>query len=86
MEVVTNEHGLEIVQLTHSSGAICEIYKFGANVTRFCSASGRDVLWVSKSAKLDGSKAIRGGIPIAFPQFGQPDQRMPQHGFARNNP
>jgi glucose-6-phosphate 1-epimerase len=34
---------------------------------------------------LDGSKAIRGGIPLVFPQFGQPDKAMPQHGFLRVN-
>jgi D-hexose-6-phosphate mutarotase len=27
--------------------------------------------------------AIRGGIPVVFPQFGQPDAAMAQHGFAR---
>ena len=40
---------------------------------------------MSSLAKLDGSKAVRGGIPIVFPQFGRPDERMAQHGFARNN-
>eukprot|EP00956_Cyclotella_meneghiniana_P029054 scaffold69317_cov77-Cyclotella_meneghiniana.AAC.2 len=34
---------------------------------------------------MDGSKAIRGGIPLCFPQFGQPDKSYPQHGFLRNN-
>lgn len=27
----------------------------------------------------------RGGIPIVFPQFSQPDKSMSQHGFARNS-
>lgn len=40
---------------------------------------------MSRDAKLDGSKAVRGGIPLVFPQFGQPDKSMPQHGFLRNN-
>jgi len=34
---------------------------------------------------MDGSKAIRGGIPLVFPQFGRPDESMPQHGFLRTN-
>ena len=29
--------------------------------------------------------AIRGGIPLVFPQFGQPKKEMSQHGFARNS-
>lgn len=46
-------------------------------------------LFLSKKAILDGSKAIRGGIPLVFPVFGAsipaPNQQkpMPQHGFAR---
>ena len=34
---------------------------------------------------MDGTKAIRGGIPLVFPQFGRPDESMPQHGFLRTN-
>ena len=30
-------------------------------------------------------KAIRGGIPVVFPQFGRPSQAMSQHGFARTS-
>ena len=42
----------------------------------------------SKNAILDGSKAIRGGIPLVFPQFGKstsvhPYAELQQHGFAR---
>jgi glucose-6-phosphate 1-epimerase len=50
---------------------------------------GREILFLSRDAKLDGSKAVRGGIPLVFPIFGQPPPQtkstMPQHGFARNN-
>merc|ERR1719210_2777409 len=66
-------------------GAVCEYYLYGATVTKFTTASGRDLIWVSSTAKLDGTKAIRGGIPLVFPQFGQPIAAMAQHGFARNN-
>lgn len=35
----------------------------------------------SKQAKHDGSKAIRGGIPICFPIFGTKEKiALPQHG------
>ncbi|RVE51942.1 hypothetical protein evm_003408 [Chilo suppressalis] len=36
----------------------------------------------SKQAVFDGKRAIRGGIPFVFPQFGQ-WAFGPQHGFAR---
>eukprot|EP01124_Arcella_intermedia_P012283 TRINITY_DN18630_c0_g1_i1.p1 TRINITY_DN18630_c0_g1~~TRINITY_DN18630_c0_g1_i1.p1 ORF type:complete len:273 (+),score=70.30 TRINITY_DN18630_c0_g1_i1:109-819(+) len=41
-------------------------------------------MFVSGSAILNGSAAIRGGIPIVFPQFGQGPIMSGQHGFARN--
>lgn len=35
----------------------------------------------SKQAKRDGSKAIRGGIPLCFPIFGTKEKiALPQHG------
>jgi glucose-6-phosphate 1-epimerase len=35
----------------------------------------------SKNAILDGSKAIRGGIPVVFPIFGTDEKiKLPQHG------
>jgi len=44
-------------------------------------------LFVSSKSSLDGSKPVRGGIPIVFPCFGPPTHpdhsRLPQHGFAR---
>ncbi|KAI8091128.1 P-loop containing nucleoside triphosphate hydrolase protein [Gilbertella persicaria] len=47
---------------------------------------GVERIFVSKLAKRDGSKAIRGGIPICFPIFGTKEKiALPQHGFARNN-
>ena len=67
------------------SGAQFTIYPYGAHVTSIKTTEGKELLFLSKDAILDGSKAIRGGIPLCFPQFGQPDKSMPQHGFLRNN-
>jgi D-hexose-6-phosphate mutarotase len=73
------------VVLTTANGAVCEVYTFGATVTKFMTADKTDLIWLSGTAKLDGTKAIRGGIPLVFPQFGAPIKEMAQHGFARNN-
>jgi len=74
------------IHLKHTkSGARCTIYPYGAHLTSYQTPSGKELLFLSRDAILDGSKAIRGGIPLCFPQFGQPDKRMPQHGFLRNN-
>ena len=76
----------EPVIISHSaSGACAKVLPFGATVSSFVNAKGKEILFVSKLAKLDGSKATRGGIPLVFPQFGQPNKDMPQHGFLRNN-
>lgn len=76
----------EPILIQHSvSGANCTIYPYGATITSFETSKKHQVLFVSKLAKRDGSKAIRGGIPLVFPQFGQPNKDMPQHGFLRCN-
>lgn len=78
-----------VTVITHTkSGATASIHSFGATVTSFKPAgSETDVFFVSEKAITDGSKAIRGGIPIVFPIFGPPkgESTMPQHGFARVN-
>jgi len=42
-----------------------------------------ELIFLSPKAILDGSKPIRGGIPICWPQFGP--GKLQQHGFARNS-
>jgi glucose-6-phosphate 1-epimerase len=45
-------------------------------------------LFVSSKSFLDGTKPVRGGIPVVFPCFGSPTHpdhvKLSQHGFARN--
>ncbi|KAG2235426.1 hypothetical protein INT48_005776 [Thamnidium elegans] len=75
----------KVIALEHPSGSKAEIALFGATVTSWI-VDDIDHIFVSKDAKRDGSKAIRGGIPICFPIFGTKEKiALPQHGFARNN-
>ena len=48
------------------TGDSVEILLYGASVISWKS-NGKENLWLSKAAKLDGSKAVRGGIPVVFP-------------------
>lgn len=85
---VVDVSGLTI-QATLPSRDTVIINLFGATVTSWTLASGQEQLFLSSAAKLDGSKAIRGGIPIVFPAFGPPPKdhatgKLPQHGFARS--
>ena len=68
--------------VTSSSGAALEVYLLGATATSFRTAAGQELLFRSSRAVFDGSKAIRGGIPVAFPQFAAQGP-LPQHGLAR---
>jgi len=71
--------------LTHgkASETSCQLYLFGATLTSW-KVHGTEMIFVASKAKLDGSKAIRGGIPICFPAFGAWPFGA-QHGFARNS-
>ena len=40
---------------------------FGATIVSWKDAKGVEKLWVSEAAKTDGSKAVRGGVPVVFP-------------------
>ncbi|KAF2749779.1 galactose mutarotase-like protein [Sporormia fimetaria CBS 119925] len=79
------------VVATLASGESVEVLLYGATVTSWKSNGGKtENLWLSEKAALDGSKAVRGGIPVVFPVFGPPPKdhttsSLPQHGFARSS-
>ncbi|KAJ1857898.1 hypothetical protein IW147_004277 [Coemansia sp. RSA 720] len=79
-EINGADGSLERVVLRGQNGSSAEIYLYGATITSWKS-QGKERLFLSKQAHLDGSKAVRGGIPVVFPQFGPGE--LPQHGFAR---
>lgn len=65
------------------------ILKYGATVYSW-KLNGHEQLWLSEGAQLDGSKPVRGGIPLVFPVFGKNNTKeflkeLPQHGFARTS-
>eukprot|EP01103_Thecamoeba_quadrilineata_P017345 TRINITY_DN6109_c0_g1_i1.p1 TRINITY_DN6109_c0_g1~~TRINITY_DN6109_c0_g1_i1.p1 ORF type:complete len:295 (+),score=57.89 TRINITY_DN6109_c0_g1_i1:8-892(+) len=65
------------------------IYHYGATITSW-KTNGLERLFLSSKAILDGTKAVRGGIPLVFPVFGQsqsphPTSSLPQHGVARTS-
>ena len=77
--------GLDTVELAHASGATATVYLWGATLTSYCTAQREEMIFVSPGAVFDGTQPIRGGVPVVFPQFGRPDQRLPMHGFARTS-
>lgn len=75
---------LETVCLHHESGATCEIALHGAHVLSFVPAGGEEVFFLSKSSHFEAGTAIRGGIPVIFPQFADAGP-LRKHGFARTS-
>ena len=71
----------DLVMLELDAGNSVSVSLHGATVTSW-RQKGEEVLFLSSKAVFDNKKAIRGGIPICFPQFG-PWEFGPQHGFAR---
>ncbi|XP_054714433.1 uncharacterized protein LOC129224059 [Uloborus diversus] len=60
------------------------VHLFGGTILSW-TPQGKEALFVSQKSVFDGKKAIRGGVPIVFPNFG-PWTSGPQHGFARITP
>jgi len=83
-QVVAGNGGLPKVRIT-SPAALGEIYLHGAHVTSWQPAGAEEVLFVSSQSRWQGGVAIRGGVPICFPWFGDKadDPRAPAHGFVR---
>ncbi len=72
--------------LTAPDGASARVYLDGAHVASWIPAggptSGDEQLFVSARALYGPGYAIRGGIPICWPQFGKTGP-LQQHGFSR---
>jgi glucose-6-phosphate 1-epimerase len=89
---MTVEESETEILLTYPSDSTTSvrILKYGATILSW-KIKGKEQLWLSEKAILDGSKAVRGGIPLVFPVFGKcedrnhPTNALPQHGFARNH-
>ncbi|XAR51145.1 Glucose-6-phosphate 1-epimerase [Bertholletia excelsa] len=76
-------NGFDKVVLREIRGSSAEVYLYGAHVTSWKNDHGEEMLFLSSKANFKPPKAIRGGIPICFPQFSNHGS-LEQHGFARN--
>eukprot|EP00898_Chlorokybus_atmophyticus_P004145 jgi/Chlat1/4731/Chrsp30S04752 len=83
--VVTDQaSGLPKLTLQHASGASAKVFLHGAHLTAWTTPAGDEIIFTSKEAVFKPPKAIRGGIPVCFPQFSDLGSLKAQHGFARN--
>ncbi|HRW17320.1 MAG TPA: D-hexose-6-phosphate mutarotase [Dermatophilaceae bacterium] len=68
-----------------NAAATGRVSAHGATVLSWRPTGHEEVLFVSPRAVLDGTAAIRGGIPVCWPWFGAGPggDRSPRHGLAR---
>lgn len=71
-----------ILQLQSEDGAVAEVHAQGAHVTSWQPADGTERLFLSSRSVFAPGAAIRGGVPVIFPQFADLGP-LPKHGFAR---
>ncbi|MCF6217251.1 MAG: D-hexose-6-phosphate mutarotase [Gammaproteobacteria bacterium] len=86
LEFIQGEGGLPFIAI--DNGAACALISiYGGQVLRFKPAGTTDdLLFLSDKAHYAQGKAIKGGVPICWPWFGDdPESRgRAAHGFARN--
>src|SRR5438552_2459612 len=77
------EYGqLPALRIRAADGAQALVTLFGGHLVSWKTADGVERLFVSARSALDGSKPIRGGVPLVFPQFNERGPLL-KHGFAR---
>ncbi|OYQ38747.1 hypothetical protein CHU94_15005 [Rhodoferax sp. TH121] len=70
------------VRLQGPAGDTVTVLLRGAQVISWVDASGTERLYCSPKSPLKGPQAVRGGVPVIFPQFSERGPLM-RHGWAR---
>jgi glucose-6-phosphate 1-epimerase len=77
-------HGLPALRLSAKDGSSAVVTLHGAHVVSWLSAQGVEQLYLSPNTRFATGQAIRGGVPVVFPQFNS-QGILPRHGFARTS-
>lgn len=83
LNIVHDKDGLPRIILTEPTGSSAEVLPYGGQVVSWKNERREELLFMSSKSFWKPPKAIRGGIPVCFPQFGNLGS-LEQHGFARN--
>lgn len=76
---------MDRIILSSTDGARAEMVAHGAHLCSWIPAAGDEQLFLSTKSEFAEGAAIRGGVPIVFPQFSGMGV-LPKHGFARTAP
>lgn len=82
---IGNFQGQPAVFLRSPDGARATVLLHGGHLVSWVPAGGSEMLYLSPRSSYGGSSAVRGGVPVVFPQFSARGP-LPRHGFARNRP
>ncbi len=75
-------HGIPAIALKGPQGASAIVSLQGAQVLSWIPAGGQERLYLSERSDFSGKTAIRGGVPVCFPQFSS-QGTLPKHGLVR---
>lgn len=82
---MTEVLGQPAVRLQSPDGAQATVLLHGGHLVSWRPAGADEQLYLSPQAVAGEGRAVRGGVPVIFPQFEQrgPDKSLPRHGLAR---
>ncbi|CAI0454915.1 unnamed protein product [Linum tenue] len=83
MNVFHDGDGFPRIVLADPSGSSAEVLLYGGQVVSWKNERREELLFMSSKAIWKPPKAIRGGLPVFFPQFGNLGTSE-RNGFARN--
>ncbi|GAC1415097.1 MAG: D-hexose-6-phosphate mutarotase [Burkholderiaceae bacterium] len=76
------QDGIIVTRLQSPDGATALIADHGAHLLSWCPAGVTEAIFLSQASRYGAGNAIRGGVPVIFPQFGERG-RGKRHGIAR---
>ncbi len=82
METTVGPSGAECYRIQHESGSEVVIAQLGGHIISWKTADGIERFYLSDLAEFKEGNAIRGGVPVIFPQFNA-NGPLGRHGFAR---
>jgi glucose-6-phosphate 1-epimerase len=75
-------NGHPAVALQSSDGARATLLLHGGHLVSWIPAGGQEQLYVSPTSRYGEGQAVRGGVPVIFPQFSSRGT-LPRHGLLR---
>lgn len=82
---MSSYRGVPAVRWSSRDGASAVATLQGAHLVSWIPAGAEECLFVSERSPFEVGKAIRGGVPVCFPQFAERGPLV-KHGFARISP